>query len=273
MKNDIVFSFASSEVGPLSRAFIKLTELSTGQPKLKRIYDNYVKEDRPPDLFWQDAIKRLDLKVILKSGKNNFVPKVGRVLVVSNHPFGTIDGLVLCYLITNIRKDVKMITHKVLAQAPAVKHQILPIDFSESRSALINNIMTKRKAQGHLKNEGVVVIFPNGQISSDKKFKEKIIEKEWKTFASKLSLKCKAPVLPVFFEGQNSKVFHFANKISQTFRYSVMMYELRKKMGKNINVHIGDLIDYETIKSIGGLKEITDHLRQETYRLDPENIN
>ena len=52
-----------------------------------------------------------------------------------------------------------------------------------------------------------------------------------------------------------------------------MMYELRKKMGKKINVHLGSLIDNETIKSIGGLKEITDYLRQETYRLDPENIN
>ena len=67
MKNEIVFSFAASEVGPLSRAFIKLTELSTGQPKLKRIYDNYVKENRPPELFWHDAVERLNLKVSIHS--------------------------------------------------------------------------------------------------------------------------------------------------------------------------------------------------------------
>ena len=273
MKNEIVFSFASSEVGPLGRAFIKITELSTGQPKLKKIYDDYIKDNRPPELFWHDAVERLNLKVNIKTGAKNLIPKTGKLLVVSNHPFGTIDGIILCSILTKIRSDVKIITHKVLAQAPAVKHQILPIDFTSSKSALINNIMTKRKAEDHLKNDGVVIIFPNGQISTDKKYKQKIIEKEWKTFASKLTLKSKSPVLPFYFEGQNSKVFHYANKIGQTFRYSVLMYELRKKMGKTINVHIGSLIDNDKIKSIGGLKEITDYLRQETYNLDPENIH
>ena len=61
MKNEIVFSFASSEVGPLGRAFIKITELSTGQPKLKKIYDDYIKDKRPPELFWHDAVERLNL--------------------------------------------------------------------------------------------------------------------------------------------------------------------------------------------------------------------
>ena len=98
-----------------------------------------------------------------------------------------------------------------------------------------------------------------------------IIDKEWKTFVSKLALKCKTPILPLFFEGQNSNVFHIANKINQTLRYSVMMYELCKRMGKEINVHVGDLIKYEDIKEIGDLKEITKYLRNQTYKLDPDN--
>ena len=271
MTENLLFTFASSEVNPISRAFIRLTELSTGQPKLKKIYDQYIEDDRPPELFWHDAIKRLNLKIKIKSNDLDTIPKKGRLLIVSNHPFGVIDGLTICSLVTKIRQDVKLMTHKVLAQAPAVRHQILPIDFSNNKPALINNINTRRLAEKHLMNEGVVIMFPSGEIATAKKLKEKALEKEWKLYASKLSLKWNTPVLPMFFEGQNSSIFHIANKIGQTFKYSVLMYELCKKIGSDVNVHIGNLISYNKIKSIGDLKQITKYLYDHTYDLDPDN--
>ena len=74
----------------------------------------------------------------------------------------------------------------------------------------------------------------------------------------------------MFFEGQNSQLFHLANKIGQTFRYSLMMHELKRKIGDNINVHIGDIISFEKLRNIGDLKEITRFLRNKTYSLDPD---
>ena len=76
-----------------------------------------------------------------------------------------------------------------------------------------------------------------------------------------------------FFEGQNSQLFHIANKIGQTFRYSLMMYELKRKIGDTIHVHIGDLIDHNKLKEIGDLKEITKYIREKTYALDPLESN
>ena len=271
MKNNQIFSFAANDVGPLSRLFIRLSELTTGQPKLKKIYDNYLKEERPAEYFWNDAVTRLNLKINIISKNINPIPKYGKLLIVSNHPFGVADGITICSIVTKVRNDVKLLTHEVLSRTPAISHQILPIDFSKSKHALINNIKTKNLAQRQLENGGVVIIFPNGEISSSKKLNQKVIENKWKNFASKLALKSKSPVLPLYFEGQNSKAFHIANKIGQTFRYSLMMYELRKKMGEEINVHIGNLINNKEIKSIGNLKEITDFLHKETYKLDPEN--
>ena len=75
----------------------------------------------------------------------------------------------------------------------------------------------------------------------------------------------------MYFEGQNSYLFHVANKIGQTFRYSLMMYELKRKIGDTINIHIGDIIPFEIIKKIGDLKEITKFLRNKTYSLDPDS--
>ncbi len=269
---NIAFTFASSEVNALSRAFIQIAELGTGKLKLKKLYDQYLKENRPPENFWHDAIEKLQLSVKPYFYSSNNIPKNGRLIVIANHAFGVADGVTMCSLISSIRQDYKLITHKVLRQADAVKEKILPIDFAQSKEAIKTNIETRKEAEQILNNEGVVLLFPAGAISTKEKvkFKSKAIDGEWKQFTSKLAIKTKSPVLPMFFEGQNSHLFHIANKLGQTFRYSLMMYELKRKIGDEIKVHIGDLISFENIKRIGDLKEITKYLRQKTYSLDPD---
>ena len=83
----------------------------------------------------------------------------------------------------------------------------------------------------------VLVLFPSGTIATKQNLKKntKADDGEWKQWVSKLVLKTKSPVLPIFFDGQNSQLYHIANKIGQTFRYSLMMYELKRKIGDTIN--------------------------------------
>ena len=61
VQNNLAFTFASTEVSPLGRAIIKITELSTGKLKLKKLYDQYLNENRPPELFWHDAVDKLKI--------------------------------------------------------------------------------------------------------------------------------------------------------------------------------------------------------------------
>ena len=269
--NNLAFTFATSEVNLLGRAFIQITELGTGKLKLKKLYDDYLRENKPPENFWHDAIESLQLKVdtYYKSSEN--IPSKGRLIIVANHAFGVADGVVMCSLLTKIRQDYKLITHKVLRQAEAVKKNIIPIDFNQNKNAIINNIKSRKDAEEVLKNEGVILIFPSGAIATKEKIKKNIkaTENDWKMFTAKLALRLNSPVLPMFFEGQNSNLFHIANKIGQTFRYSLMMYELKKKMGTTIKVHIGEIIPFEKIKEIGDIKKITNFLRKKTYDLDP----
>ena len=77
-------------------------------------------------------------------------------------------------------------------------------------------------------------------------------------------------MLPIFFDGQNSQLYHIANKIGQTFRYSLCMYELKRKIGDNIYMYFGSIIPYETLEKIGDIKQITEYLRSTTYSLDPQ---
>ena len=110
-------------------------------------------------------------------------------------------------------------------------------------------------------------------LQKDLKKSTKADDGEWKQWVSKLILKTKSPVLPIYFDGQNSQWYHIANKLGLTFRYSLCMYELKRKIGDDIYMHFGSLIKYENLAKIGDIKEITKYLRSTTYSLDPHLKN
>ena len=162
MKNNIVtFTFASSEVNKISQNFIKITEFCTGKLTLKKLYDQYLIENNPPENFWHDAIKKLQLNLIPHYHSDIEIPKEGRLIVVANHAFGVVDGVSICSLISKIRQDYKMITHKVLRHAEAVKEKIIPIDLTSSKEAVMSNIQARKSAEEFLNSDGVIVIFPS----------------------------------------------------------------------------------------------------------------
>ncbi len=267
----IAFTFASSEVNFISQQFIKIVELLTGKITLKKLYDQYLLEDNPPENFWNDAVKKLKFNLKTNFQKGSYIPNKGRLIIVANHAFGVADGVSLCSVISNIRQDYKLITHKVLRQADAVKDKIIPIDFSTNREAILANIEARKEAEKVLQDDGVIIIFPSGQIATkeDLKLKSKAHDGVWKQFVSKLIIKTKSPVLPSYFEGQNSQLYHIANKMGQTFRYSLLMHELTRKIGDTINLHFGKVIPFSDFERIGNLIEITKHIRKKTYSLEP----
>jgi putative hemolysin len=274
LKNKIAFTFASAEVSIFSQQFIKLIELLTGKIKLKKLYDQYLLENNPPENFWNDAVKKLEFNLKTNFQDGSFIPKKKRLIIVANHAFGVADGVSLCSVVSNTRQDYKIITHKVLRQAEAVKDKIIPIDFSSSRKAVLSNIEARKDAEKFLQNDGVIVIFPSGQIATkdNLKLKTKAHDGDWKQFVSKLIVKTKSPVLPAYFEGQNSHLYHIANKMGQTFRYSLLMHELTRKIGDTIDLHFGKIIPFSEFDKITNLIEITKYIRNKTYSLDPKPV-
>ena len=274
-KNNIAFTFATAEVNRLGQLFIMITELLTGKLKLKKLYDEYLAENRPPKFFWDDAVSKLNFTLKTFYQKDSYIPKTGKLIVIANHAFGVADGVSICSVISKVRQDYKMVTHKVLRQADAVKDKILPIDFNETKEALLTNISTRKEAEKVLLSDGVLVLFPSGRIATKKNLKKytKADDGEWKQWVSKLILKTKSPVLPIFFDGQNSQWYHIANKLGLTFRYSLCMYELKRKIGDNIDMYFGNLISYDHMAKIGDIREITSYLRSVTYSLDPQTKN
>ena len=260
-----IFSFADGEMGPLSNTLIRSIERFSGQPKIRKLYFDYVEEDRPYANFWADALDRLNIKIDLHKEAGAMIPRNGPTLIVANHPYGVIDGLVLCAIMAEVRSDYKIITHRVLRQAPATMDKILPIDFDETEAALATNIETRQQAGEYLREGGAVIIFPAGAISLAPKLVGDAYDKEWKTFAANLATQPGTVTVPVLFDGQNSLLFQAARKISLTLAYSLMFREICKLMGTTVSLTMRRSVHVDDLKAMGNRKAVTQHLRDRTY--------
>ena len=260
-----IFTFADGEMGPISNTLIRSIERFSGQPKIRKLYFDYVEEDRPYASFWSDALDKLNIKIDLQRDIGAMIPRTGSTLVVANHPYGVIDGLVLCALMAEVRADYKIITHRVLKQAPATMDKILPIDFDETEAALATNIETRQQAAEYLKQGGAVIIFPAGAISLAPNLVGDAYDKEWKTFAAKLATQSDTVTVPFLFDGQNSLLFQAARKISLTLAYSLMFREICKLMGTTVSLTMRPPVHATDLKELGNRKAITQCLRDHTY--------
>ena len=262
-----IFTFADGEMGPISNTLIRSIERFSGQPKIRKLYFDYVEEDRPYASFWADALDKLSIKIDLQRDAGAMIPRTGPTLVVANHPYGVIDGLVLCALMAEVRSDYKIITHRVLKQAPATMDKILPIDFDETEAALATNIETRQQAAEHLKQGGAVIIFPAGAISLAPNLVGDAYDKEWKTYAGKLATQPGTTTVPFLFDGQNSVLFQAARRISLTLAYSLMFREICKLMGTTVSLTMRKPLHADALAQLSDRKVIIDHLRDHTYGL------
>ena len=261
------FSYASAEHPLLKRLVIQAMERMTGQPRLKRLYLEHQLNPVPDEDFWSAAVRKLELNLVYDRAKWNSMPPEGPLVIVANHPFGVLDGIVISYLTSRLRPRFKILTNSVLFRAPEVRPFLLPIDFAESREALATNIESRRLAMQELSEGGAVVVFPGGTVSTAPSTFARAVDPDWKPFTSKLIVSSRATVIPVYFEGQNSKLFQFASNVSQTFRESLLFKEVANKIGSDIRMSIGDAIPFDEIEHLRDRRALIDHLRTLTYSL------
>ena len=262
-----VFSYSDPSFGRPTQLMIRAIEKVTGQPKLRRMYMEHYLNPVPDEDFWSAAIRKLELNLIYDRARLEAIPKEGPLVIVANHPFGVLDGVVISYLTSRIRPRFKVLTNSVLYRAQEVRPFLLPIDFNETKEALETNLESRRQALAELRQGGAVVVFPGGTVSTAKPMFGRAIDPEWKTFTSRLITSSKAAVVPMFFEGQNSRLFQIASNVSLTLRYSLLFKEVANKIGADIAIRIGDTIPPEHLAHLTDRRALIDHLRAVTYDL------
>ena len=205
--------------------------------KIRKIYkDNY----NDPDFninFWAKALKILNINYEV-DGKVN-IPSSGPCLIICNHPFGIVDGLIISALVAEVREDYKILINEELAEVNHIKKYLFPLSFKKTKDAKISNINSKNKAIKHLKNNGLLITFPSGEVATSKFIFDKAKEREWKPLVASIYKKSPCEITPVFFSGQNSLFFQFVGFINNNLRRILFVQELLNKKNKTINLTIG----------------------------------
>ena len=267
----IDLSYASkAEHNFAQRLVIKTIERVTGKKKLEKIYKKYSEINKDPKLFLSIVLDIMNIKITDKSKSSLSIPQSGPLIIISNHPFGIIDGLILCSLASKVRDDFMIMTHETLKLIPELDKFILPIDFSGTdKESIKNNIQTAKRAREHIINGGLVIIFPSGSVSIAKNLKTEAEDDDWKLFTAKLIHQTKSDILPIYFDGKNGFLFHlFASKMkNQTLKYSSYIHETRRKIGKEVIIYSGKKLKYSDIKNIKDRVELTAYLKNLTYNL------
>ena len=264
------FSYSDDTQPLLTRKTIQLIEKATGQPRLHRLYTDNRNFPVPGESFWQAAVRKLELVPTFNANDLANIPATGPVVVIANHPYGVLDGLVICWLIEKVRKDFLVLTHSVLLRAPEARANLLAVDFTGTEDALKNNLETRDAARKHLAAGGCVVVFPAGAVSTapDRFGRRKAIDWPWQPFTAQLIQRAKATVVPVFFGGQNSRLFQIASHISPTLRLSLIFKEVHDRIGSRLPLVIGEPVSPEAVARYPDRKALLDDLRDRTYALE-----
>jgi putative hemolysin len=168
--------------------------------------------------FADHLIEYLGVNVDVNSKALETIPKTGPLIVVSNHPFGGIDGMIAVSVLSKIRPDIKVLTNFILSQIPNMKEQFLPVNPFTDKANLRSSFKGIKGAEQHLAGGGVLVLFPAGEVSSNDNEEGVIKDIEWQPSIIKMIKRANVPVLPVYFHGTNSAYFHFLGKISPKLR-------------------------------------------------------
>ncbi len=259
-------SYAAPGDAPFKRLVIRLIERMTGQPRLKRIYRQY-RAEGPSGNFWEQAIARLRLKLLFDPAPLDQWPRRGPLVVVCNHPFGVIDGVAICALISRLRPDFRILTNAVLNRAEEIRGHLLPVDFSDTPEALSTNLKSRAAARAHLAAGGCLIVFPAGGVSTTPSvWHRRAVDGVWKNFTARLILGAKAPVAPVYFAGQNSRLFQIASHLHPTLRLSLLLKEVHDRIGSEIQMRPGALISFAEIGHLDP-DTLMAELRARTYGL------
>jgi putative hemolysin len=195
------------------------------------------------------------------------IPRTGPVILVANHPYGEVEGLLLGASLAGIRRDFKLLATSAVASIPPLREFLIPIDRRLGLGPLEANLGSIRAAVQWLRSGGLVIVFPAGTTATRPFPKFKLTEQPWTDIAALLARWSDAAIAPVFFHGCNHWMFYAASLLHSELRYVVLIWQMLRRKRCTIRMSIGTPIRPQAFIEQAGLKRATEHLRSRTLDL------
>jgi len=193
------------------------------------------------------------------------IPREGSFILIGNHPFGGAEAIITLDFIKEIRPDFKFMANFMLNKIKAMESFFIPVNPFENMRHLRSSYSGLKLASAHIQNHSALGIFPAGEVSTYQKETGLISDKKWPKSIMKFIKAQNTIVIPVYFEGSNSKLFHFLGKIHPILRTIKLPSELSNKNGQLIKIKIGDAISLEKQNEFDNIEEYSRFLRESTY--------
>ena len=262
-------SYAGTFTDPRKAGAIRVIEWLTGKLVLLRLIRRFEAMGPAEGLeFWQRALDVMGIDVTTPPEQVALIPKTGPVVVVANHPHGLVDGLVMARLVMQVRPDFKILTRSLLTGIPEIAYHMVPVPFPHEEDSREKGLEMRRISMDHLADGGVLILFPAGKVATSTGWWGPAIEAEWNVFTAKMVQRSGATVLPIFFPGQNSRLYHIGDKISPTIRQGLLLHEVAHALNKPQRPVIGAPIATDEIaKWNGNPRGYLGWLREQTLAL------
>ena len=228
--------------------------------------------------FSARIMKEFDIRYDLKEEQLEYVPREGPFLMLANHHFGGVDGMMVFDIIGHIRPDLYSVSTFLLGKVPEIKPSMFSVNpFTGGAGGGRGSLAGMRQALTHIRNGGCISLFPSGEVATYQSGKNRtswdkdVIEDiPWPASIVKFIRMCNCPVLPVYFEGTCSKRFHRLGKIHPMLRTINLVNETMNKEGQTVPIRIGKSISVSEMNGYESLEDLYGFLRNRIYAMQAE---
>jgi putative hemolysin len=263
-----VFSIQTQPDGSVLQRLLMLIqpglESLLGLARLNEMYAAH--PDRDGRRFCDLALEALQIVPHASPDPAERVPANGGLVVVANHPLGGVDGLALHSVLARVRDDVKLLGNFLLAQIPDLRQDVFFVDPFERPGREKRNLAGMREAIRWVRQGGVLVIFPAGEVSPIRRSERMAEDSPWHDSITRLIRACNAPVLPAFIEGANSPLFYGLGLLHPRLRTAMLPRELLRRQHSDVRIHFGRVIPPKQFERLE-VADATAYLRLRTYAL------
>ncbi|WJT04070.1 lysophospholipid acyltransferase family protein [Leclercia adecarboxylata] len=210
----------------------------------------------------EQVLEHLDILCTLPAHDLEQIPAHGPLIVMANHPTGTLDGLALLYAVSRVRRDVKVVTNRMLTHLEPLSSLFIPVDNIGGRTAKSSFTLMEQ----HLQHAGVLIFFPAGEVS--RPTRTGIRDKKWHPGFIKLAGKFRAPLLPVNIHARNSLLFYASNLLAPNLSMLLLMQQMFRRRHSRLPVKIGQQIGWSHwFSPTLSPREMAEQCRQHVLRL------
>lgn len=236
----------------------------SGIDKVNRFYEQI--DNLEGEEFIERVFELLELPIEVDAGDLKRIPAEGPFIVVANHPFGALDGMALIHTVCKVRPDFKVMSNFFLQNLDQIGDYFFAVNtFGEGAEA--SSFKGTKDALLHLQNGHALGIFPAGEVSTYQKDLQTITDGQWSSQSIKFIAKAGVPVVPLYFDGKNSRLFHLLGVIHPYLRTLRLPAEMMNKKGKTMRMRIGKPISAKDIASFDDVNQLGRYLRAKTYAL------